>query len=91
VKHLIIFWSSPSTMIILLLYHLAWDHHFMSTHLVQGLVPRFHQLSKTKLGLSPSLSKVGAARALSTTATKRRKMHMWRGRKELSECRPKFK
>ena len=27
----------------------------MSTHLVQGLVPRFHQLSKTKLGLSISL------------------------------------
>ena len=26
----------------------------MSTHLVQGLVPRFHQLSKTKLGLSIS-------------------------------------
>ena len=54
VKHLIIFWSSPSTMIILLLHHLAWDHPFMSTHLVQGLVPRFHQLSKTKLGLSIS-------------------------------------
>ena len=26
----------------------------MSTHLVQGLVLRFHQLSKTKLGLSIS-------------------------------------
>jgi hypothetical protein len=25
----------------------------MSTHLEQWLVPRFHQLSKTKLGLSP--------------------------------------
>ena len=26
----------------------------MTKHLVQGLVPRFHQLSKTKLGLSVS-------------------------------------
>ena len=52
VKHLIIFWSSPSTMIILLLHHLACGHPFMYSHLVQGLVPRFHQLSKTKLDLS---------------------------------------
>jgi hypothetical protein len=27
-------------------------YHFMSTHLAQWLVHRFHQLSKTKLGLS---------------------------------------
>jgi hypothetical protein len=53
VKHLIIFWSPPS----------PWPSsssttwhgiYFMSTHFTQWLVPKFHQLSKTKLGLSTS-------------------------------------
>ena len=35
-----------------LLHHLTLDHPLLSTHLAQGLVHRFYQLSKTKLGLS---------------------------------------
>ena len=39
-------------MTIIYLHHLALDHPFLSTHSAQGLVHRFYQLSKTKLGLS---------------------------------------
>jgi hypothetical protein len=54
VKNLIIFWSpsSPWPSYSSTTWHVTY--HFMSTHLAQWLVPRFHQLSKTKLGLSIS-------------------------------------
>jgi hypothetical protein len=41
-------------MIISRLHHLEWDHPFMSSYVALGLVPRFYQLVKTKLGLSIS-------------------------------------
>ena len=50
-----LFWSPPSPLPSSSSYHLALDHPLLSTHLAQGLVHRFHQLSKTKLGLSPLL------------------------------------
>jgi hypothetical protein len=50
---LIILWSSPSSPWSSL-GSTTWHgtYHFMSTHLAQWVVPKFHQLSKTKLGLS---------------------------------------
>jgi hypothetical protein len=51
VKHLIIFWSPPSPWPSSSSTTWHGTYHFMSTHLTQWLVPRFHQLSKTKLGL----------------------------------------
>jgi hypothetical protein len=52
VKHLIIFWSLPSPWPSSSSTTWHGTYHFMSTHLTQWLVPRFNQLSKTKLGLS---------------------------------------
>jgi hypothetical protein len=64
VKHFIIFWSPPSPWSSLGSTTWHGTYHFMSTHLAQWLVPRFHQLSKTKLGLSPTHRKhIGLALA----------------------------
>jgi hypothetical protein len=52
VKHLIIFWSPPSPWPSSSSTTWHGTYHFMSTYWAQWLVPRFHQLSKTKLGLS---------------------------------------
>jgi hypothetical protein len=52
VKHLIIFSSHPSPWPSSRSTTWHGTYYFMSTHLAQWLVPRFHQLSKTKLGLS---------------------------------------
>jgi hypothetical protein len=54
VKHLIIFWSPPSPWPSSSSTTRHRTYHFISTHLAQWLVPRFHQLSKIKLGLSIS-------------------------------------
>jgi hypothetical protein len=49
---LIIFWSPPSPWPSSSSTTQHRTYHFMSTHLAQWLVPRFHQLSKIKVGLS---------------------------------------
>jgi hypothetical protein len=52
VKHLFVFWSPPSPWPSSNSTTWHGTYHFMSIHLVQWLVPRFHQLSNTKLGFS---------------------------------------
>jgi hypothetical protein len=52
-------------------------YHFMSTHLAQWLVLRFHQLSKTKLGLLPPLVEETACPRSSTQRMRLRSSAWW--------------